>query len=198
MSYSSLRKKSDLLLVSKVKIGLLRQFLINLQVVSLGTKLAVLFSAIALAIIAQSYNFGRREKEATMNKILTLEKELDAKQKLELEITELKGKMKVMNHIEGKDDNGVQHKMKEMQEELEEKEEEMGDMESMNTTLTGVEFGDGGGVWVVCDGCDAAAGLFRDSGGLSAKYCRWSFGLLARIDSAGALHRVTDEFYLPG
>ncbi|KAF6146648.1 hypothetical protein GIB67_008934 [Kingdonia uniflora] len=59
MSYSSLRKKSDLLLVSKVKIGLLRQFLINLQAVSLGTKLAVLFSAIALAIIAQSYNFGR-------------------------------------------------------------------------------------------------------------------------------------------
>ncbi|KAF6146650.1 hypothetical protein GIB67_008936, partial [Kingdonia uniflora] len=81
----------------------------------------------------------KREKEAAMNKILTLAKELDAKQKLELEITELKGKMKVMNHIEGKDDNGVQHKMKEMQEELEEKDEEMGDMESMNTTLTGKE-----------------------------------------------------------
>ncbi|KAF6138494.1 hypothetical protein GIB67_022528 [Kingdonia uniflora] len=169
MSYSSLRKKYDLLLLSKVKIGLLRQFLINLQAVSLGTKLAVFFSAITLAIIAQSYNFGRnvvkknflhlasmeqrkadenvlrlveeqkRKKEAAMNKILTLEKELDAKQKLELEITELKGKMKVMNHIEGKDDNGVQHKMKEIQEELEEKEEEMGDMESMNTTLTGKE-----------------------------------------------------------
>ncbi|KAF6171272.1 hypothetical protein GIB67_036940 [Kingdonia uniflora] len=78
----------------------------------------------------------KREKEAALNKILTLEKELDAKQKLELEITQLKGKMKVMNHIEGKDDNGVQHKMKEMQEELEEKEDEMGDMQSMNTTLT--------------------------------------------------------------
>ncbi|KAF6151201.1 hypothetical protein GIB67_037409 [Kingdonia uniflora] len=152
-----------------VKIGLLRQFLINLQAVSLGTKLAVLFSAIALAIIAQSYNFGRnvvkknflhlasmeqrkadekvlrlveeqkREKEAAMNKILTLEKELDVKQKLELEITELKGKMKVMNHIEEKDDNGVQHKMKEMQEELEEKGEEIGDMESMNTTAAADE-----------------------------------------------------------
>ncbi|KAF6166045.1 hypothetical protein GIB67_012942 [Kingdonia uniflora] len=35
-------------------------------------------------------------------------------EKLELEITELKGKMKLMNHIEGKYDNGVQHKMKEM------------------------------------------------------------------------------------
>ncbi|KAF6147063.1 hypothetical protein GIB67_036782 [Kingdonia uniflora] len=59
MSSSSLRKKSDLSLVSKVKIGLLRQFLTNLQEVILGTKLAVLFPAIPLVIIAQCYNFGR-------------------------------------------------------------------------------------------------------------------------------------------
>ncbi|KAF6159149.1 hypothetical protein GIB67_032766 [Kingdonia uniflora] len=59
MSSSSLQKKSDLSLVSKVKIGLLRQFLTNLQKVILGTKLAVLFPVIPLAIITQSYNFGR-------------------------------------------------------------------------------------------------------------------------------------------
>ncbi|KAF6141211.1 hypothetical protein GIB67_024295 [Kingdonia uniflora] len=59
MSYSLLWKNYDLSLVSKVKIGLLRQFSTNLQEVSLGTKLAVLSPAIPLAIIAQYYNFGR-------------------------------------------------------------------------------------------------------------------------------------------
>ncbi|PIA59391.1 hypothetical protein AQUCO_00400341v1 [Aquilegia coerulea] len=59
MSSQSLRKKSDLSLVSKVRIGLLRQFLTNLQEVILGTKLSVLFPAIPLAIIAQIYSFGR-------------------------------------------------------------------------------------------------------------------------------------------
>ncbi|KAF6168929.1 hypothetical protein GIB67_038426 [Kingdonia uniflora] len=59
ISSSSLQKKFDLLLVSKVKIGLLSQFLANLQEVILGTKLAVLFPAIPLAIITQCYNFGR-------------------------------------------------------------------------------------------------------------------------------------------
>ncbi|KAL5721060.1 Vacuolar cation/proton exchanger 3 [Ranunculus cassubicifolius] len=59
MSSSSLRKKSDLTLVHKIKIGFLRQFLTNIQEVILGTKLSVLFPAIPLAIIAQTYDFGR-------------------------------------------------------------------------------------------------------------------------------------------
>ncbi|KAH7514622.1 hypothetical protein FEM48_Zijuj11G0108900 [Ziziphus jujuba var. spinosa] len=59
MSSSSLRKKSDLTLVSKVPCGLLRKFLANLQEVILGTKLSVLFPAIPLAIAAQCYGFGR-------------------------------------------------------------------------------------------------------------------------------------------
>ncbi|KAF8402662.1 hypothetical protein HHK36_010751 [Tetracentron sinense] len=59
MSSSSLRKKSDLALVSKVQYGCLRQFLTNLQEVILGTKLSVLFPAIPLAIVAQCYDFGR-------------------------------------------------------------------------------------------------------------------------------------------
>ncbi|OMO97563.1 Calcium/proton exchanger [Corchorus olitorius] len=58
-SSSSLRKKSDLTLVSKVRCGLLRQFLTNLQEVFLGTKLSVLFPAIPLAVLAQSYGFAR-------------------------------------------------------------------------------------------------------------------------------------------
>ncbi|GMY25494.1 vacuolar cation/proton exchanger 3-like [Fagus crenata] len=59
MSSSSLRKKSDLTLVSKVRIGCLRQLLTNLQEVILGTKLSVLFPAIPLAIVAECYGFGR-------------------------------------------------------------------------------------------------------------------------------------------
>ncbi|KAF2288533.1 hypothetical protein GH714_008252 [Hevea brasiliensis] len=59
MSSSSLRKKSDLTLVSKLRCGLLRNLLTNLQEVILGTKLSVLFPAIPLAILAECYGFGR-------------------------------------------------------------------------------------------------------------------------------------------
>lgn len=59
MSSSSLRKKSDITLLHKVRCGLLRQFLTNLQEVFLGTKLAVLFPAIPMAIVANCYGFGR-------------------------------------------------------------------------------------------------------------------------------------------
>ncbi|GMI92210.1 cation exchanger 3 [Hibiscus trionum] len=59
MSTSLLRKKSDPLLVSKVRFQMLRQLLANLQEVILGTKLAVLFPAIPLAIAADFYEFGR-------------------------------------------------------------------------------------------------------------------------------------------
>ncbi|CAA0832840.1 Vacuolar cation/proton exchanger 3 [Striga hermonthica] len=59
MSSSSLRKKSDLALVSKIRVGFLRMFFANLQEVLLGTKLAFLFLAIPAAIVAQYCNFGR-------------------------------------------------------------------------------------------------------------------------------------------
>lgn len=59
MSSSSLRKKSDLTLVSKVRCGLLRNLLANLQEIFLGTKLFVLFPAVPLAIVAECFNFGR-------------------------------------------------------------------------------------------------------------------------------------------
>ncbi|CAL5351486.1 unnamed protein product [Camellia sinensis] len=59
MSSSSLRKKSDLSLVSKVPCGIVRLCLANLQEVILGTKLSVLFPAIPLAVVAECYGFGR-------------------------------------------------------------------------------------------------------------------------------------------
>ncbi|XP_043723150.1 vacuolar cation/proton exchanger 3-like [Telopea speciosissima] len=58
ISSSSLRKKSDCAIVSKVRCSLLRLILANLQEVVLGTKLSVLFPVIPLAFIASFLNFG--------------------------------------------------------------------------------------------------------------------------------------------
>ncbi|XP_059428030.1 vacuolar cation/proton exchanger 3-like [Corylus avellana] len=59
LSATSLRKKSDLTLISKIPYVCLRQMLANLQEVVFGTKLFVLFPAIPLAILAECYGFGR-------------------------------------------------------------------------------------------------------------------------------------------
>ncbi|KAJ9698673.1 hypothetical protein PVL29_007640 [Vitis rotundifolia] len=59
MSSSSLRKRSDPMLLPKVRCRVLRQFLNNLQEVILGTKLCLLFPAIPLAVLAKCYHFGR-------------------------------------------------------------------------------------------------------------------------------------------
>lgn len=77
----------------------------------------------------------KREKEEALKKILQLEKELDARQKLQLEIEELKGKLEVMKHLGDDDDAAVQRKMKEMTEELDQKIDDMNHLEAMNQTL---------------------------------------------------------------
>ncbi|KAE8697866.1 putative Aquaporin NIP1.1 [Hibiscus syriacus] len=74
------------------------------------------------------------EKEEALKKILQLEKQLDAKQKLEMEIEDLRGKLQVMKHL-GQDDAGVQEKMKEMENELRDKEDDMKDLESTNQSM---------------------------------------------------------------
>ncbi|KAI4355815.1 hypothetical protein L6164_004554 [Bauhinia variegata] len=77
----------------------------------------------------------KREKEEALKKIIQLEKQLDAKQKLEMEIEELKGKLQVMKHLGDEDDAAVQKKMKDMKDELQEKIENLEDLQSMNQTL---------------------------------------------------------------
>ncbi|VVB05396.1 unnamed protein product [Arabis nemorensis] len=59
MSSSSLRKKSDLRMIQKVPCKTLKKILSNFQEVILGTKLTVLFLAVPLSIIANSYHYGR-------------------------------------------------------------------------------------------------------------------------------------------
>lgn len=76
----------------------------------------------------------KREKEDALRKQYDLQKELDSKQKLELEIEQLRGKLEVMKHMG--DEEGT--KLKELDklcEKLKEKDEEMEDMESLNQTL---------------------------------------------------------------
>ncbi|GAU27452.1 hypothetical protein TSUD_161380 [Trifolium subterraneum] len=59
MSATALRKKSDHTLVSRVRCAALRNFLVNIQEVILGTKLSILFPAIPAAIIAHYLGLGQ-------------------------------------------------------------------------------------------------------------------------------------------
>lgn len=67
LSTSVLRKKSDPMLVSTVRFRALRGMLSNVQEVILGTKLAILFPAIPLAIAADFYRFGRVSPQVSLN-----------------------------------------------------------------------------------------------------------------------------------
>ncbi|CAN1190735.1 Factor of DNA methylation 1 [Linum perenne] len=77
----------------------------------------------------------RKEKEEALNKIIQLEKQLDTKQKLEMEIQQLKGKVNVMKHLEDQDDAAVKKAMKEMDDELQEKIDSLAHEESMHKAL---------------------------------------------------------------
>lgn len=72
----------------------------------------------------------KKEKEAAFHKILEMEKQLDATQKLELEIQQLEDKLQVMTHM-----NGEKDKIFESNEELKQKLEEMECVDAMNQAL---------------------------------------------------------------
>ncbi|XP_065864212.1 factor of DNA methylation 4-like [Euphorbia lathyris] len=78
----------------------------------------------------------KREKEKLCQKILELEKNLDAKQTLELDIERMKGALEVMKHMgEEEEDMEVKKRMDQMENDLKEKEEELDDLDSLNQTL---------------------------------------------------------------
>lgn len=60
---------------------------------------------------------------------------MDAKQQLELEIEQLKGKLLVMKHLGSEEDTGIKKKVEEISEELKDKIEEMEHIEALNQTL---------------------------------------------------------------
>ncbi|KAJ0917595.1 putative XS domain-containing protein [Helianthus annuus] len=76
----------------------------------------------------------KREKEKLHQKIIKLEKKLDEKQRLELEIKQMKGAIEVMKHMT-EEDLEAKNKMKSLQNDLKEKEEELEGLEELNQAL---------------------------------------------------------------
>ncbi|EOY18109.1 XH/XS domain-containing protein, putative isoform 2 [Theobroma cacao] len=76
-----------------------------------------------------------QKKEELHNRIIQLEKQLDQKQALELEIEQLRGSLNVIRHMGDEDDIEVLRKMEATLKELREKEGELEDVEALNQTL---------------------------------------------------------------
>ncbi|KAL3518185.1 hypothetical protein ACH5RR_020774 [Cinchona calisaya] len=76
----------------------------------------------------------KREKEKLHMQIIELEKKLDAKQALELEIERLQGAVKVMKHMENGDEE-AEDKLKGILVELKGKKEELDGLEALNQAL---------------------------------------------------------------
>ncbi|TKY56752.1 hypothetical protein E2542_SST21198 [Spatholobus suberectus] len=77
----------------------------------------------------------KRQKEQLHAKIIQLEKQLEVKQKLELEIQQLKGKLNVMKHMEDVGDSEVLNKVDALHKDLREKEQSLRDLDALNQTL---------------------------------------------------------------
>lgn len=81
------------------------------------------------------YLFIQREKEKLHSKIIQLERQLDMKQKLELEIQQLKGSLSVLKHIEDDEDVEVLKKVDALHMDLREKIQSLEDVEALYQTL---------------------------------------------------------------
>jgi cell shape-determining protein MreC len=79
-------------------------------------------------------NTFQKEKEAALNKILMLEEQLDEKQKLELDIEQLRGKLEVVKHMEGEGID-VKKRTEELTKQLDERMDAMEHMDELNQTL---------------------------------------------------------------
>ena len=76
----------------------------------------------------------QEEKEKLRRKIIELQKGLDAKQALELEIEQKRGTIQVMKHMR-EENVEVQEKMDAIIKEIKEKEQEMDAVEALNQSL---------------------------------------------------------------
>lgn len=75
------------------------------------------------------------QKEKLHERITTLERELDQKQKLELEVEQLKGQLSVMRHMELDDSTEIVNKVETFLRGLSEKEGELAHVNKFNQDL---------------------------------------------------------------
>ena len=82
------------------------------------------------------YLFIQRQKELLHAKIIQLQKQLDMKQELELEIQQLKGSLSVLKHMEDDEDAEVLKKVDTLQKDLRDKEQSLEDLvDALNQAL---------------------------------------------------------------
>ncbi|XP_019199245.1 PREDICTED: protein INVOLVED IN DE NOVO 2-like isoform X3 [Ipomoea nil] len=77
----------------------------------------------------------KREKEQALEKIIALQRELDRKQALELEIEKLKGSIEVRRHMNEEGDLASKTELTSIEEELKEKQDELDYLENTNSEL---------------------------------------------------------------
>ncbi|MED6173646.1 hypothetical protein PIB30_061602 [Stylosanthes scabra] len=77
----------------------------------------------------------KKQKEELHTKIIQLERQLDMKQKYELEIQQLRGSLSVLKHLEEDDDGEVLKKVDDLHKDLREKEQSLQDIDALNQTL---------------------------------------------------------------
>ncbi|KAG6382424.1 hypothetical protein SASPL_157908 [Salvia splendens] len=85
-----------------------------------------------MLLLAEEY---KKEKENLQRKMIDLERELDEKQALELEIRRLAGSLQVVKHMGDDGDKDMLEKFSAIQKELEEKEEELQDLDQLSQAL---------------------------------------------------------------
>ncbi|KAJ4844090.1 hypothetical protein Tsubulata_027520 [Turnera subulata] len=77
----------------------------------------------------------KKEQGELRKKIIELERKLDEKQALELEIERLNGTLQVMKHMDEEEDLEMKKKMDALQEQMKEKQDQLADLEELNQTL---------------------------------------------------------------
>ena len=88
-----------------------------------------------MVLMLFEYLFIQRQKEQLHAKIIQLQKQLDKKQELELEIQQLKGTLNVLKHMEDDEDAEVLKKVDTLQKDLRDKEQSLEELDALNQAL---------------------------------------------------------------
>ncbi|KAK7859290.1 protein involved in de novo 2 [Quercus suber] len=96
---------------------------------------AIRNSSLQLASLEQEKADVNRQKKELHKRIIQLQKQLDAKQALELEIERLRGSLNVMKHMGDDGDVEILEKVDTILKQLRDKEGELEDLEALNQTL---------------------------------------------------------------